>query len=545
MLKIIPTGNDDFKKLIETNMYYVDKTLAIEEIIKNNTEVALFPRPRRFGKTLFISMLDNFFNIERKESNKNLFDNLNISKSEYYKYFGSYPVIKLNFKSLKHDDYEVTYGSFKEMIRQVFNEKIYLLEILNEGEKKLFNSFLEKNATIDEYHQSIKLLSDYLYRYYNKKVIVLIDEYDVPIQQGYLHGFYDDIIKLIRGVFSNSLKSNENIQMSVMTGVLRVSKESMFSDLNNVEVYSIVNKEYNEYFGFTTEETKELLEHYGLSLTNDVKEMYDGYNFNGIDIYNPWSILNYAKRKELDNYWANTSGNELLMSAMEVVEDEIKLLIESLISGNSIPFTYDDKVTYLDISTINSITGIINFFLQSGYLTIDSKYGFNINNLYAKIPNNEIRSCFALMLNRLIDKTVVNGDYLLKLLKNNLLINNKEKVEEILNKLLVSLSFYDTKENFYHGYVLGIFSGFLSENYVVKSNRESGSGRFDVMIISSDRKFGYIFELKITDKDMENTAKNALEQMKEKEYYKELLLEKVDSIYEYAIVFKGKKCIVR
>ena len=241
MLKTIPIGTEDFKKIIEDNFYYVDKSLVIEELFKNNNTVALFPRPRRFGKTLFISMLDNFFNIEKKESNKNLFKDLKIYKSDYYKYFGSYPVIKLNFKSLKQDNFEIMYGAFKEMIRELYEEKRYLMEIMTNEEMQIYSNFLDKSALIEEYQKSIKFLGDLLYKYYNKKVIILIDEYDVPIQQGYLNNFYNDIVSFIREVFSNSLKGNENLEMCIMTGVLRISKESLFSDLNNVKVYSIVN----------------------------------------------------------------------------------------------------------------------------------------------------------------------------------------------------------------------------------------------------------------------------------------------------------------
>ena len=546
MLKTIPVGTENFRKIIEENFYYVDKSLIIEELIKNNKDVILFPRPRRFGKSLFISMLDNFFNIETKESNKDLFKDLKISKSEYYKYFGNYPVIKLDFKSLKQDNYEVMYSAFKEMIRELYSNKKYLIDILDEREKEIFNSFIMETADIDKYQKSIKLLSNFLYRYYNKEAIILIDEYDVPIQQGYLCSFYENIVSFIREVFSNTLKGNNNIKFAVMTGVLRVSKESLFSDLNNVDVYSIVNKEYNEYFGFTENETKELLEYYNLELTKEVKDMYDGYNFNGVDIYNPWSILNYANRKELVPYWINTSGNELIMNLIRNPNDDIKVAIENLIQGKSLLFTYDEKVTFLDLNRKNSLNMIINFFLQSGYLTLDKDNKITDEMMRAVIPNNEVKNMFANMLNYFL----VEDNYLVNTLtydfRNAFLENDKNKIEAILNKIMLSVSFYDTKENFYHGYMLGLFTFFLNNSrYILKSNREAGSGRFDIMIESVDKKLGIIIELKITNKDMENTAKNALKQMKEKEYYKELLLDKIENIYEYAIVFKGKKCIVR
>lgn len=546
MEKKLPIGYDNFKEVIEKDLYYVDKTHVIEELLDNKNKVVLFPRPRRFGKTLLLSMLENFFNIEKKEDNKHLFNNLYIKNSKYYSNLNSYPVIKLDFKGLKQTNYKVMYGAYTEMIREIYSSKMYLLDILNDGEKEIFNSFIMKSATEELYQKAINILCNFLYKYYNKKTIILIDEYDVPIQQGYLYGFYNEIVSFIREVFSSSLKGNDNLEFSVMTGVLRVSKESLFSDLNNVKIYSIIDEKYNEFFGFTESETKELLNYYNLKLTSEVKDMYDGYNFSGISIYNPWSILNYADTKKLLPFWVNTSGNELIMDAMEKVSDGIKLLIEKLISGTSIPFTYDEKVTYLDISKINSIDGIINFFLQAGYLTIDNNKVFNIYNAYAKIPNNEIKNAFAFMLNRLIDNTAENGSYMLKLLKGYITDNNKDGIEKILNTLLPSLSFYDTKENFYHGYMLGLFSLFILENANIKSNRESGCGRFDVMIETYDKKNGYIFEFKIaTNEDMEKVANTAKKQMKDKEYYQELILDKVENIYEFVIVFKNKKCIVR
>ena len=245
MIKSLPIGRDYFKDIIEGDFYYVDKTDIIKDLLKNKNYVSLFPRPRRFGKSLFISMMDNFFNVEYIDTNKNLFNGLNISKSEYYSELSSRPVIKLDFKALKQDNYELMYASYKEMIRELYSNKKYLLDILDTEEKEIFNSFLFKKAKEYEYQKAIYLLSSMLYRYYNKKVVILIDEYDVPVQQGYLKGFYDDIVSLIREVFSTSLKGNIYIEFAVMTGVLRVSKESLFSDLNNVKVYSIMDDFYN------------------------------------------------------------------------------------------------------------------------------------------------------------------------------------------------------------------------------------------------------------------------------------------------------------
>lgn len=549
MDKKLPIGYDNFKEVIEKDLYYVDKTHIIEELLDNKNKVVLFPRPRRFGKTLLLSMLENFFNIEKKKDNKHLFDNLYIKNSKYYNNLSSYPVIKLDFKSLKQTNYKVMYGAYTEMIREIYSSKMYLLDILNDGEKEIFNSFIMSTASEEKYQKAINILCSFLYKYYNKKTIILIDEYDVPIQQGYLYGFYNDIVSFIREVFSSSLKGNDNLELAIMTGVLRVSKESLFSDLNNVKVYSIIDEKYNEFFGFTESETKELLKYYNLELTSEVKGMYDGYNFCGLSIYNPWSILNYADTKKLLPFWVNTSGNELIKDILRKTPDNIKIIIEKLLQNEEIEFIYDEKVTFLDVNNIKSLNTILNFLLVSGYLTISSNsmintFGIITSKVY--IPNNEIKGVInRVLLDELIDNPAITIT-LLREFSENILANNKIKVEEILNKILPSISFMDKTESFYHGYVLGLFSLFLSSNCILKSNREAGCGRFDIMIETSDKKTGIIIELKIDkDNDIEKVATNAKKQIKDKEYYKELILDKVENIYEFVIVFKNKKCIVR
>lgn len=549
MNKKLPIGYDNFKEVIEKDLYYVDKTHIIEELLDNKNKVVLFPRPRRFGKTLLLSMLENFFNIEKKKDNKHLFDNLYIKNSKYYNNLSSYPVIKLDFKSLKQTNYKVMYGAYTEMIREIYSSKMYLLDILNDGEKEIFNSFIMSTASEEKYQKAINILCSFLYKYYNKKTIILIDEYDVPIQQGYLYGFYNDIVSFIREVFSSSLKGNDNLELAIMTGVLRVSKESLFSDLNNVKVYSIIDEKYNEFFGFTESETKELLKYYNLELTSEVKGMYDGYNFCGLSIYNPWSILNYADTKKLLPFWVNTSGNELIKDILRKTPDNIKIIIEKLLQNEEIEFIYDEKVTFLDVNNIKSLNTILNFLLASGYLTISSNsmintFGIITSKVY--IPNNEIKGVInRVLLDELIDNPAITIT-LLREFSENILVNNKIKVEEILNKILPSISFMDETESFYHGYVLGLFSLFLSSNCILKSNREAGCGRFDIMIETSDKKTGIIIELKIDkDNDIEKVATNAKKQIKDKEYYQELILDKVENIYEFVIVFKNKKCIVR
>lgn len=547
-MKNLPIGRDNFRDIIEKDLYYVDKTNIIEEILKTDSYVSLFPRPRRFGKSLFISMIDYFFNIEYKDKNKHLFDGLKISNSEYYNRLSSNPVIKLDFKDLKQSNFDVMYRAYKEMIRELYSKKKYLLDVLDEKEKDLFNSFLDENADISKYQKAIKILSSMLYKYYGKKTIILIDEYDVPIQQGYLEGFYDDIVSFIREVFSSSLKGNEYVEFAIMTGVLRVSKESLFSDLNNVKVYSIMEESYNEAFGFTTEETKAILKYYDLELNDDVKNMYDGYNFNGSEIYNPWSILNYCFDKKLKPYWVNTSGNSLILDCIKNSSEKIKITFEKLLLGESVEFKYNEKVTYLDYNNLTSLDNILNLLFISGYLTIDriDENPFGYDKMYAKLPNAEVRGLF----NSIILE-ILNDDYsietpLIEQFCLGILNNDKELIQLTLNRILPNISYMDSSESFYHGYLLGLFSMFLNnKNFIVRSNRESGLGRFDLMIKKVDNSVGMIIELKVTDYDKDEVALKALEQINSKKYKQELMDSNVDKIYEYAIAIGRKECSVK
>ena len=394
-MKKLPIGRDNFKDIIEGDFYYADKTKIIEDLLERGTYVALFPRPRRFGKSLMISTLDEFFNAEKRETNKKLFKGLYIEKSKYSKEQGKYPVIKLNFKSLKSDNWEHVYEVLKEEWRMLFENKRYVLEILTESEKSLYEKILKKEATQGEYELSIKMLSQAMERYYNEKVILLIDEYDVPIQTGYTRGFYNDVIGFIKNLFGNTLKTNDSIKFAVMTGILRVSKESIFSDLNNVKIYTALNNLYDEYFGFTEEDTKKLLEHFNLSLTEEVKAMYDGYIFGMQEIYNPWSILNYAEEGNLQPYWVNTSADELLRQLFEGAKEQTSEMLENLMLGKDINIQYNEKVTFLDLEAAkldDAVNVISNFLLFSGYLTKANKEPVDFDGyMKVKIPNNEVR----------------------------------------------------------------------------------------------------------------------------------------------------------
>ena len=548
MLKKFTTGRNNFREVIEENLYYVDKTKIIEELLENKNYVTLFPRPRRFGKSLFISMLDNFFNIEYKDTNKNLFNDLYISKSDYYKELSTRPVISFSFKEMEANNYESMYSSFKELIRELYSRKRYVIDILDDDEKEIFNRFLFKKAEEDEYKKAIYLLSGFMSRYYNKKVIILLDEYDVPIDKGYLNNFYEKIMNLIRPVFSSSLKDNVNLDFGVVTGVLRVSGESLFSTFNNADIYSIMDNRYNEYFGFTEKETKELLEYYGLELNEDVKNMYDGYIFGGVEIYNPWSIIKYADRRVLQPYWLNTSSNELITRCIRDCTENIKVTLEKLLTGKSIPFIYNDQVTYKNSDTLNSVNNILNLLFASGYLTIDrievNVFGKEV--IYVKIPNMEVNELFN---NYLLEILVSDNSNIMGLMSDfciAILENNKKNMEQILNQILPSTSFMNSSEDHFDGYLQCLFSLFLNnKKYIVDSNRESGMGRFDLMIKDKIFNIGIVIELKITKGDMEEGAIKGLKQIEEKEYYMDLVRDGYKDIRKIAICFKGKKCVVR
>ena len=546
-MKKIPIGRDNFKDIIENDFYYVDKTKLIEELLERGSYVTLFPRPRRFGKSLTISMLDEFFNIEKKQENKNLFKGLNISKSKYSKEQGKYPVIKLNFKELKTDNWENMYIKIKMFIQNLYNANLKVEEGLSPLEKMRFNDILFGRASQPEYEEAVKMLSEYMYKYYGKKVVLLIDEYNVPIQTGYLNGFYREIVNFIKNMFSSSLKTNDNIQFAIMTGVLRVSKESIFSDLNNVDVYSIIDESYNEYFGFSESETENLLNYYNIELTPSVKEEYDGYLFGKREIYNPWSVINYTNRQELVPYWINTGSNELITKIITNSTDEnIKIQIEKLLQGEILECEYNEKVTFLDLNQNNSLEIILNFLLVSGYLTVTEDTNISTGMVKVKIPNREIKTVYINLINTWFTEQNSIMSTQFREFKENILNGNVEKMNNNLNKILQTISFVDTKENFYHGYMLGIFVGFLRENYIVKSNREAGVGRFDVLIEKKDRSFGAILEFKIAPdyENLKKCAENGLNQIEEKEYYKELELDCVKEIKRYSISFWGKTCFV-
>lgn len=543
-MKKLPIGRDNFKQIIEGDFYYVDKTKMIEDLLEDGSYVTLFPRPRRFGKSLMISTIDEFFNVEKKQANKNLYKGLYIEKSKYKKEQGKYPVIKVNFKEVQALTWEEMQEKIIFLIQRLFAQHDHVKEALKSIEKQWYDQIMEGKANISQYENSFKILSYAMNQYYKENVILLIDEYDVPIQTGYLNGYYKQIVGFIKNLFGNALKTNDNIKFAVMTGVLRVSKESIFSDLNNVKVYSIIDSPYDEYFGFSEEETRVMLNEFNMELTPEVKDMYDGYLYGNQEIYNPWSIINYVSDKRLLPFWVNTGGNELIRKIINQTEEPIKVEIEKLIEGQSIQCDYNEKITFLDLNEAKSINNILNFLLVSGYLTITKNSNILNNQIEVKIPNKEVKSVYLQIIKTWFEEQNVSIDRTLRNLKTNMLENNIKAIEENLNQILQHISFVDTQENFYHGYMLGLFVEFLREDYIVKSNREAGMGRFDVMLESKDRKIGFVIEFKVAKKeeDLEQKAREGFEQLKEKEYYQELVLDKVENIMTYAIAFQGKRC---
>ncbi|SHJ72072.1 AAA family ATPase [Tepidibacter formicigenes] len=552
-MKKVPIGVSDFKELITENYYYVDKSLFVKEIIDDGAKVILLPRPRRFGKTLNMSMLKYFFE-KRDEDNKYLFENLNINKYEdIMDMQGKYPVIYLTFKDIKDGNFQKCYEKMKEIISIEYYKHKYLLDNHLKGiEETYFKKILSMEASQGQYETSLKNLSKFLSEYYNQKTIVLIDEYDTPIQSGYLSGYYKEIIEFIRNFLSGALKDNEYLQKGVLTGILRVAKESIFSGLNNLEVCTILKNHYSDKFGFLEGEVEEILKQYNIEFEMDeVRKWYNGYIFGENVIYNPWSILNYVKNHEkgFRPYWVNTSSNDLIKNVLAKSGEKIKIELEDLIKGKDIVKTINEDIVIHDID--KGSENVWSFLLFSGYLKV-VKEEFKRGRVYCnlKIPNAEVNYLYEEIIMSWFSESINNDkfDVMLKsLINGDIKTFGKILKEFVLN----SISYFDTakeSEKVYHAFVLGMLVA-LCDDYQVKSNRESGYGRYDVALIPRDKsKLGIIIEFKKVDKDDKETldiaAKNALKQIKEKNYKQELLDIGIKNIIELGIAFEGKEVLV-
>ena len=540
MKKGIGIGIEDFKKIIEEDCYYFDKTNYIEELLKDRTEIKLFTRPRRFGKTLNMTTLKYFFDVKNAEENRKLFKDLYIEKSEYFKEQGQYSVIFITMKDLKKNTWEQMYFAAKSLISNLYNEFEFIREKLNEKDLIEFEKIWFKKEDGD-YDNSLRLLSEYLYNYYQKKVVLLIDEYDNPLIVANQNGYYKEAINFYRNLYSSALKTNSNLKMGVLTGIVQVAKEGIFSGLNNVITYNILGNDFETFFGLSEEEVENSLKYFELEYEiEEVKKWYDGYKFGNSEVYNPWSIINYLRTKELQAYWVNTSDNALIYDSIKNSTVDVFKDLESLFEGKEIKKEISPFFTFEELSKFD---GIWQLMVYNGYLKISEKLS---NDEYMiKIPNYEIQTFFK---KGFIDKFLVSGNYFNPMM-DALLDGDIEEFERRLqNIFLVNTSFYDLKgEKVYHSLFLGMLI-WLRDKYEVKSNGERGHGRYDAMLIPLDKiKPAYIFEFKVskTIKGLTAKAEEALEQIKEKQYEAGLKEKGISKIYKIGIAFKGKNVKVK
>ena len=538
-MKKLPIGLSDFKELIEENYYYFDKTNFIDEVIKDGSKVKLFARPRRFGKTLNMSMLKYFFDVKEAEENRKLFKNLYIEKTENFREQGQYPVVFLSLKDLKADNWESMVNYLKVLISNLCLENRYLLKNLDSFDKALFENYINKNAKIESLKDTLKFLTRILYEKYNKKVIILIDEYDAPLVSAYHNKYYDNAKDFFKTFYSSVLKDNAYLQMGVMTGIIRVIKAGIFSDLNNLSTYTILSNFYPNCYGLTEEEVKKALIDYNLEYEmGDVKDWYDGYRFGKSEVYNPWSILNFLHAKELRAYWVDTSGNDLINDVLKIVRKDIIRDLKKLFDGEGLRQNLSGTS---DLSRLLSEEEIWELLLFSGYLTVEEKIDEDYYIL--RLPNKEVRRLFK---RTFIERYFGRGNKLTDLMEA-LTENRIEDYEEILQDILLkSVSYNDTKkgnEAFYHGFILGM-SLYLEGEYIVKSNIESGLGRYDVSIEPKNKdKRGYILEFKATDNvdKLKEISKEALKQIEEGKYSSTLKQTNTKEILYLGIAFCGKQ----
>ena len=551
--KPLPIGIEDFKEVIDSGYYFVDKTLMIKDLIVNKVKVGLFTRPRRFGKTLNMSMIQRFFE-KTDESNAYLFDGLKISEyPECMQYQGQYPVISLSLKSMKQGSYKDAFHMFKVLIAREYDRHKDILKSdkISDSERDLFHSILNQKAEDAFYLDSIKFLSDIMVKYYNKSVIILIDEYDVPLENAFHQGFYTDMVNLIRSVFESALKTNPSLDRAFLTGCLRVSKESIFTGLNNLQIFSIMSTKFDDSFGFTQEEINVMLECYDLTdKSSDIAHWYDGYKFNDVEIYNPWSVLNYLSEAVEKSsvpckpYWSNTSSNEIVKRLIEESNDRTKNAIEELINGTPVKAQIYEDITYGTID-VNS-EYIWSFLLFTGYLKVTAYETIGDETYYEMvIPNTEVKSIYKNTIRAWFEKKI-NADSRTDILEA-ILKADAEKLEDLLCTWMVNtISCFDEQENYYHGFVTGLVSGF--NGYMVVSNRESGNDRFD-LVVKQRSKWNYaaILEFKIVDKynQMTKACEDALKQIEEKDYEASLRDEQYENIAKLGICFCQKRCRVK
>ena len=534
-MKRLAIGIDDFRKIIKEDCYYVDKTKFIADVLQDASNVKLFTRPRRFGKTLNMSMLKYFFDVRESEENRKLFNGLDIEKSKYIDEQGKYPTILISLKSIKYETWEESLEQLKSLISNLYNEFEYIRESLNESEIELFNDIWFKKEN-GEYANSLKNLTSFLYKYYKKEVILLIDEYDIPLITAHKYGYYDEIINFYKIFLGEALKTNQYLKMGVLTGIIRVIRTGIFSDLNNLKVYSILEKKYSDFFGFTEEEVKEALQSFDIEeeLVN-VRYWYDGYKFGDSELYNPWSIINFLDGRELKSYWVGTSENFLIKNILENSTSRTNEILEKLFNEEEV----EEAITGTsDLSILMDSKEVWELLLFSGYLTVKEKIDEDIYSL--KLPNMEVKKLFK--------KEFINVHFGIGLFRKtmealkSLKFNDFEKYfQEIMLK---STSNWDTsKEAFYHGLSLGMLS-YLDNDYYVTSNFEAGFGRYDVVLEPKNKNNrAFILEFKVTDDEnkLEKLSEEAIKQIEEKRYDINLKSRGIKEITFVGVAFYGKK----
>ena len=553
--KKLPVGIDSFEKLRREAFYYVDKTGLIIDLLNNWGEVNLFTRPRRFGKTLNMSMLKSFFEIG---ADRTLFDGLAISRETALceAYMGRFPVVFVSLKGVDGLTFEDAYG----MLRRILRSEVFRLSFLAESKKVLdkekaaFERFLNEQDTLDDVQESLKMLSSLLYQHYGQKAILLIDEYDVPLDKAFQHGYYKEMVALIRSLFGQALKTNDFLQFAVLTGCLRVSKESIFTGLNNFKVLSITDSRFDEHFGFTDAEVKTLLDDYNLTAHyGETREWYDGYRFGSVDVYCPWDVINHVDRlcgepnAEPQAYWINTSGNDLVRRFVDKADKTTQGEIERLIAGEAIEKAVRLELTYNEID--NSIDNLWSVLFTTGYLTQAGKVERSVYKLI--IPNREVREVFILQIQEWFKETVVHDEKPMQAFCQAFLDGNAEEIQKRLTVILGKMiSILDTKakdeqkENFYHGLLLGLLRS--DPTWSILSNAESGDGFSDILIEPEDPDAGIVIEVKYspTLAGMESVCEAAMNQIKEKRYDERLRNEGREHITAFGIAFCKKRCRV-
>ena len=557
--KKLPIGISDFKEIIENNYYYFDKTKFIENILEDGSKVKLFTRPRRFGKTLNISMLKYFFDIKNKDENRKLFENLEISKSEYFEKQGNFFVISISFKNYDAESWESGFNTIKNEIKLLYNEFYLIRDNLNQSDLADFDAIWLKKDNAD-WINSLFNLTRYLYEISGKKVVVLIDEYDQPIIDSYIKGNYEKCIAFFKAFYGKVLKDNNYLEMGILTGILRVAKENVFSGLNNLEVHTILDDEFTEHFGIMENEVEKSLEDFDLKYElNDVQKWYNGYLFGEKKVYNPWSIINFLNRGNLKSYWVNTSGNGLIKLYLQKLKNDVFDDFSKLLNKESILKRINNNMTFENLKT-NFGKNIWNLFFHSGYLTLADKYDVMKKNASIKIPNKEILEMFSEMFIEIYFK---DSETFLDM-TDALITGNIEKFKFELNKILLeNIGIFDVigiyKEQFYHGLMLGLIL-MLKNEYEISSNNFSGKGRYDLLLKPKnifERKEGIIIELKAINIDnlklnsekihekLLSECEVALNQIEEKEYTSILKNAGINNILKIGIAFFGKEFEVK